>query len=370
MVALADKVAKGSTVVLVGTKKGGFVFHSKDRRKWSTLGPYMKGVSVYHMILDPRDGRTIYAGAFNPSEHWGPAVFRGRLGGPVKPTRGRPAFREGSGLAVAQVWHLEPGPRGEPDTLYAGVEPAALFRSDDRGDSWQDFPGLNYHATREKWQPGYGGLCAHSVLVDPRDPRHLLVGISAVGTFESRDGGGTWTMENQGVRVGHLPTDYPEYGQCVHHLAWDSAQDGSIFHQNHFGTYWRGPEGGRWTEVSKGLPSTFGFAIAAHPRRAHHAYVIPLEADINRVPPKGQLAVWRTANAGKTWRRSTKGLPGPEAFMGVLREGLATDLADPPGVYFGTNTGQLYASRDEGETWRPITTALPPILSVSAGVAL
>jgi hypothetical protein len=363
-----EAVKKGSTVVLVGTQKGGFVFHSGDRRKWSRLGPYMAGMPVYHMVLDPRDGRTVYAGAPNPGVTWGPAVFRGRLGGAVKATREHPKFREGSDLAMTRVWHLEPGPPNEPETVYAGIEPAALFRSDDRGDSWTDFPGLNYHETRAKWNPGNGGLCAHSVLVDPRKPRHLLVGISSVGTFESRDGGDSWTMENQGVRAGFLPNQYPEYGQCVHHLTWDSSRDGSIFHQNHSGTYWRGSDGGRWTEVTKGLPSDFGFAIASHAHKAHSAFVIPLIGGENRVPPKNQLAVWRTSNAGKSWRRLTKGLPA-DAYMGVLREGLATDEGDPLGVYFGTNTGQLYASRDEGVSWKAINTNFPPITSVSTGVA-
>lgn len=366
---MADAVKKGSTVVLVGTQKGGFIFHSADRKKWSRLGPYMEGAPVYHMILDPRDGRTVFAGGHTPSEQFGPAVFRGRLGQSPKPTQDRPKFREGSDLAMTRVWHLEPGPADEPETLYAGIEPAALFRSDDRGDSWTDMPALNYHATRERWNPGNGGLCAHSVLVDPRNPRHLVVGISSVGTFESRDRGDSWTMANQGVRAGFLPNPYPEYGQCVHHLTWDSSRDGSIFHQNHSGTYWRGSNGGRWSEVTKGLPSDFGFAIAAHPHKPHAAFVIPLIGGENRVPPKGQLAVWRTSNAGKAWRRITSGLPGPDAYMGVLREGLATDEADPAGVYFGTNTGQLYGSRDDGESWKIINSNLPPITSVSTGVA-
>ena len=362
-------VKKGSTVVLVGTKKGGFVFHSADRRRWSLLGPYCEGMPVYHMILDPRDGRTVYAAAPNPGEVWGPALYRGRLGSNLAVTKAAPKFREGSGLALKQIWHIEPGPADAADTLYVGVEPAALFRSDDRGDSWSGFDSLNYRPGRAQWQPGFGGLCAHSVLVDPRDPRHLLVGISSVGTFESRDGGDSWTTENRNVRADFLPTKYPETGQCVHHLTWDSAGDGSIFHQNHCGTYHRGPGGGAWTEITKGLPSDFGFAIAADPLHARTAYVAPLLGGGNRVPPKSQLAVWKTTNAGRSWRRFTQGLPGPGAFMGVLREAMATDAKDPVGAYVGTNTGQLYASRNEGESWKAVTVSLPPILSVSAGIA-
>jgi hypothetical protein len=368
-VVLLAKVKKGSTVVLVGTKKGGFVFHSPDRRRWSVLGPYAAGLPVYHMILDPRDGRTVYAGALTPGEVWGPGLYRGRLGNAPAPTKSAPAFREGSDLAVTRLWHLEPGPSDSPRSLLVGVEPAALFRTDDGGDTWSGYDALNYYPGRKDWQPGFGGLCAHSVLLDPRDSRHLLVGISAVGTFETKDDGTTWQPENGNVRADFLPNKYPETGQCVHHLVWDSAGDGSVFHQNHCGTYYRGSEGGAWTEITKGLPSDFGFAIVAHPHEKHTAYVAPLIGGANRVPPKSQLAVWKTSNRGRSWKRLTKGLPGPGAYMGVLREGMAADAADPVGLYLGTNTGHLYASRDEGASWKPIVTSLPPILSVSTGVA-
>src|SRR2546422_1857272 len=311
VVDMARSIKKGSVVVAVGTKKGGFLFHSPDRKKWSVAGPFMEGGAVYHMILDPRDGRTVYASAPMGSEPWGPAIYRGRAGEEPKATQASPKFKEGSDLSVSRVWHIEPGPSKTPDTIYAGVEPAALFRSDDRGDSWHDLDSLNYHPTRKEWQPGGGGLCLHSVLVDPRNARHLIVGISAVGAFETRDGGRSWTTENRGVRAGFLPNQYPEWGQCVHKLAWDASGDGSLFQQNHCGTYHRGPDGGAWTEVTKGLPSDFGFPIAAHPRRKHTAFVAPLVGAGNRVFPKGQMAVWKTTNSGKAWRSSTKGLPRP-----------------------------------------------------------
>jgi hypothetical protein len=176
-------------------------------------------------------------------------------------------------------------------------------------------------------------------------------------------------MENRGVRAGFLPNPYPEWGQCVHKIAWDASADGSVFQQNHTGTYHRGPDGGAWTEVTKGLPSDFGFPIAAHPNRKHTAFVTPLIGAMNRVFHKGQMAVWKTGNAGKTWRKATKGLPGPNAYLGVLREGMSTDAEDPLGVYVGTNTGQLFASRDEGESWKMIADFLPPIMSVSTGMA-
>ncbi len=368
MVVLAE-VRKGSTVVVVGTKKGAFVYHSADRRRWSVLGPYGTGLPVYHGFLDPRDGRTVYLASLNPGEMWGPGVYRGRVGSAPKLTKSAPRYKEGGTLAVKAIWHLEPGPSDASESLLAGVEPAGLFRSDDRGDTWSGYEALNDYPGRDQWTPGFGGLCAHSVLADPKDPRHLLVGISSVGTFESKDGGASWHPENRNVRAGFLPNPYPETGQCIHHLVWDSAADGSIFHQNHCGTYHRGPEGGAWTEVTKGLPSDFGFAIAADPNRKNTAYVAPLIGGENRVPPKTQLAVWKTTNKGKTWHRSVRGLPGPGAYMGVLREAMSSDAADPTGVYVGTNTGQLYASRDAGESWKAIATTLPPILSVSAGIA-
>ena len=221
---MAGTIKKDSVVVAVGTKKGGFLFHSADRRKWSVAGPFLAGAGVYHMGLDPRDGRTVYAAAPHFAEPWGPAVYRGRIGSEPKPTSSSPKFKEGSDLAVSRVWHIEPGSSNEPDTIYAGVEPAALFRSEDRGDTWEDFGALNYHPTRKGWQPGGGGLCLHSILVDPRKPKHLVIGISAVGAFESRDAGRSWTMENRGVRAGFLPNPYPEWGQCVHKVAWDASK--------------------------------------------------------------------------------------------------------------------------------------------------
>lgn len=350
---------------MLGTRKGGFILHSLDRRRWGLAGPYFEGVPIYHMFLDPRDGRTAYAAAVD--SHWGHTVHRARIGGVFRRTGEAPKFAPDTDLAVERIWHLEPGLPDEPGTLYAGVAPAALFKSDDRGDSWEPLDGLNRHPTRKDWKPGQGGLCLHSILVDPRDSRHLVVGISAVGTWDSRDGGERWTMENQGVRADFLPTRFPEFGQCVHKLAWDSAHDGSIFHQNHCGTYFRGPAGGRWTDVSGGLPSDFGFPIAAHPHRKGTAYVVPLVGAFNRVTTGGQMAVWRTPNRGRTWRKLTRGLPGRNAYACVLREGLATDEGDPVGVYVGTTTGQLYGSRDEGDTWTALAEHLTPILSVSTG---
>src|SRR5213594_1546878 len=203
---MARSIKKGSVVVAVGTKKGGFLFHSPDRKKWSVAGPFMEGGAVYHMILDPRDGRTVYASAPMGSGPWGPAIYRGRAEEEPKATQAFPKFKEGSDLSVSRIWHIEPGPSEAPDTIYAGAEPAALFRSDDRGDTWHDLGSLNYHPTRKEWQPGGGGLCLHSVLVDPRNARHLIVGISAVGAFETRDG--TQLDDGEPRRPGGVPPEH------------------------------------------------------------------------------------------------------------------------------------------------------------------
>src|SRR3989442_1992475 len=244
-------IKKGSVVVAVGTKKGGFLFHSSDRRKWSVAGPFMVGNAVYHMILDPRDGRTAYGAAPMWSEPWGPAVYRGRAGEVMKPTQTAPKFKEGSDLAVTRIWHIEPGPSDEPETIYAGVEPAALFRSDDRGGTWQDFEALNYHPTRKEWQPGNGGLGPPFVLVGPRNPKHLVIGISAVGAFESRNGGRSWSIEKQGGRGRVIANKYPEWGQSVHQFGLDASRDRFILPQKHFRTYHRGPDVGGGAEVPK-----------------------------------------------------------------------------------------------------------------------
>jgi len=357
--------------MLVGTIKGAFVLRSDgSRTNWEVGGPYFPGRAIYALTYDGRNGRNRLWAAVN-SSYWGSYLSTSDDFGKTwtEPEAYGVKFPEGADASVKQIWQIALGHPDQPDTLYCGVEPAALFRSDDAGASWSLNSGLYDHPHRPQWMPGGGGLCLHSILVDPRKPKHLVIGISAVGAFESRDAGRSWTMENRGVRAGFLPNPYPEWGQCVHKIAWDASADGSVFQQNHTGTYHRGPDGGAWTEVTKGLPSDFGFPIAAHPDRKGTAFVTPLIGAMNRVFHKGQMAVWKTGNAGKSWRKATKGLPGPNAYLGVLREGMSTDAEDPLGVYVGTNTGQLFASRDEGESWKIIADFLPPIMSVSTGMA-
>lgn len=357
---------KASTLLALGTRKGLFLLHSRDRRRWRTRGPYFAGVSVHHAFLDPRDGRTIWA-AVN-SEHWGPSVVRSRDGGTTWSKPNGPRYPKASGLSVDRVWNVAADP--SDGGLWAGVEPAGLFRSRDDGRTWEGVEGLNGFAGRAGWMPGGGGLNLHTILPYPNETRRMIVGASAVGVFGTGDGGRTWRLMNGGVRSGLLPqgrTDEDEPGSCVHKVVRDPRDPAVVFMQNHWGVYRRRRGDAAWTDVSKGLPSRFGFPLAAHPRDSATVYTVPLEADTNRVAPGGAFAVYRTRDGGRRWQRLAKGLPQNGAWFTVLREGLATDRREPAGVYVGTTTGQLYASRDEGDSWTSIAETLPPILSVTAG---
>ncbi len=352
--------------VLVGTKKGAFIFRSADRRKWKALGPFFEGKEVNHLAFDPRDGKTIYAAVTSP--FWGHSVQRTTdLGRNWTKQQEGPKFPEGSKLKVERLWHVEPGPTDEPDTVYLGVDPGALFVSNDEGDSWKVVDSLTNHSTREKWAPGAGGMCLHSILINPKNPKIMHVGISAAGVFRTEDGGYTWRPYNERTRADFLPDKYPEVGQCVHKVVEHPNKPGFLYQQNHCGVYSRSPDASQWSDLGKGLPSTFGFPMAIHAHDPETIYVIPEVSGFFHVVPNGRLAVYRSNNSGKTWRRLSRGLPQRGAFVGVHREGMAVDQYDPCGVYFGTNTGQLFHSANEGESWKPIAEYLPSILSV--GVA-
>jgi photosystem II stability/assembly factor-like uncharacterized protein len=359
------KKRKSEVNVLLGTRKGAFILQSDARRRtWKMRGPFLKGSSVFHLVFDKRDGRTIYAGV--NSGHFGSTVqmtkdFGKTWGNAKKP----PRFPESSGLSVENVWHVEPGLADEPDVLYAGVAPAALFRSSDGGNSWELNEGLNNHPTRSQWQPGAGGLCLHSIVLDPSNPKRLYVGISAVGVMKSEDGGRTWNPKNKNVRANFSPVKYPEFGQCVHKLVRDPKKPSNLYQQNHCGVYRSEDAAESWVEISKGLPSGFGFPMTTHPHDSDRFYVVPEEGDFFRAAPNKQFAVFETQNAGRAWKKRSKGLPTENAYMGCFREGLATDELDPAGVYVGTRMGHLFHSADEGKTWRLIAQWLPPIQSVS-----
>lgn len=356
----------GQTVLVVGTRKGLFVLRSTDRRSWRTSGPFFAGLPIYHGFLDPRDHQTIHAAV--TSEHWGPTVQSSKDFGAKWTKKSGPSYAKETGLSVDRIWHLAPGTDGD---LWAGVEPAGLFRSTDGGTSWNSIDGINRWPGREKWVPGGGGLCMHTISPYPGDPKRMVVGASSVGVFGTGDAARSWRLMNGGISNPYHPKGTMaegQHGSCVHKLARDAADPDLLFMQNHFGVYRRRRGDEKWTDISKGLPARFGFAMVAHPNDAKTVYTVPLEADTNRVAPGGAFAVYRTKDAGKKWQRLSKGLPQKGAWHTVLREGLGTDGQEPAGIYVGTTTGELYASRNDGESWSTIATMLPPILSVTAGV--
>ncbi|HEY7645056.1 MAG TPA: sialidase family protein [Hyphomicrobiales bacterium] len=350
-----------NVLVLVGTKKGAFLFESTaERRSWSLKGPFCNTWPINHVIAD-HETRTIYAGGGN--EWFGPAVWKSDdLGESWTHSSEGLAYAEGQ-APVKSVWSLARG----LDGLYAGVEPAGLFRSTDGGQSWSHIEGLQRHPTRANWQPGGAGLILHSIVPHETDARQMWIAMSAVGVFHSADGGESWEPRNRGTRADFMPEEsrYPEYGQCVHCLVSAPGIPGRLYQQNHCGMY-RSDDGGvSWQSIESGLPSSFGFPAAVHPHDPETLYLLPLNGDIKgRYVPDAKAAVWRTRNGGESWEDKREGLPQRDAYFGVLRQAMATDRLDRAGVYFGTGNGQLYASADEGETWNCIAHHLPPIYSV------
>lgn len=350
------------TLLLVGTRKGTFIFESDaSRRTWSLKGPFCAAWPIHHVVGDPESG-TIYAGGGN--EWFGPAVWKST-------DRGATWSHSSAGLAYAEgeqpikaVWSLA---RGRGGRLYAGVEPAGLFESTDEGESWSPVNGLHNHPTRKEWQPGGGGLILHTILPHPSDTSQIWVAVSTGGVYYSADGGASWAPRNKGTRSDFLPEDqrYPEFGQCVHNIAVAAGMPNRLYQQNHCGMYRSDDSGLSWQSIEAGLPSTFGFPVATHPRDPDTAYLAPLNGDaIGRFMPDGAAAVWRTRDAGHTWQALRAGLPQQDAYFGILRQAMATDAHDPAGIYFGTSGGQLYASNDEGESWSAVAHHLPVITSV------
>jgi hypothetical protein len=355
------------SLVLVGTRKGAFLFTSKDgRRSWKVTGPFFRGKEIYRMTYDRRNKMLL---ASVSDDQWGPSISRSFDLGETWKLANPPKFPKNErGEAVKRIWQIRPSVESEPDVLYSGVEPAALFRSDDRGESWILNSSLFEHETRPNWTPGGGGLCLHTVLVRDDDPRDIHVAISAVGTLNSKDRGATWKFQNKNVLVDALPNKYPEYGQCVHKLARNPAKPNVIFHQNHFGVYRSDDDGENWMDIRNNLPSRFGFPIVVDGNDPKRAYVLPLEGDFSRISPEGNFYVWATDNSGKRWFPLHRGLPKP-AYFSVLRDAMTSDLEDPCGLYVGTTTGQLYASRNGGTSWSNLADNLPPIYSVAASEA-
>ncbi|MBI3873167.1 MAG: exo-alpha-sialidase, partial [candidate division Zixibacteria bacterium] len=358
-----NRSASQNLAVLVGTRKGGIVFRgTAGRREWKADPPQFRGKPVHHMIADPCSGRCFAAVS---TEFWGAGLFvSDDAGREWRESKTPPRFPEGDERAMKKLWHIRPGRPTEPGVVYAGVEPAALFRSTDNGETWTEIKSLNDHPSRDKWFPGAGGLTLHSIVLHPSNPQRMWAAISAAGTFRTDDGGRTWNPKNKGVRADFLPDKFPEVGQCVHKLVQNPANPDVLYQQNHCGMYRSDDAGDNWTDLCEGLPSRFGFPMAVHPHKPKTVYVIPEESDETRVTPGGRLSVWRSDDGGGRWRELSQGLPQNGAYQNVLREAMATDTENPAGIYFGTATGQLCFSPDEGESWQTIANWLPPIYSV------
>ncbi|WP_277681571.1 WD40/YVTN/BNR-like repeat-containing protein [Saccharomonospora azurea] len=360
--------------VLVGTRKGAFVLTADGRRdRWQVDGPFFAGWETYHVAGSPADPDRLYASA---SLGWfGQQVHRSEDGGRTwEPVGnefsyvGEPGthqWYDGSQRPweFTRVWHFEPSPT-DPDRVYAGVEDAALFRSDDGGRHWQELPALRTHESGPSWQPGAGGMCLHTILVDPRDEQRLRVAISAAGVFASDDGGETWTPANKGLVSDGIPDPDSEVGHCVHNLARHPERPDTLFMQKHWHVMRSDDNGASWYKISGDLPTDFGFPIDVHAHEPDTVYVVPITSDSLHVPLDGRLRVYRTRSGGNEWEPLTNGLPQEHCYVNVLRDAMAVDSLDACGVYFGTTGGQVYVSPDAGDHWTPIVRDLPPVLSV------
>jgi hypothetical protein len=368
--------------VLVGTRKGTYIVESdRRRRSWKVHPVAHAGWDVFHVTADRREPGTLYA-AVN-SGFWGPIAYRSTDWGkkwkeittPLtpaqkerKPSIGSEEDAPAAPRPVVNLWHFTPGHPSEPKTLFVGADPHLLFRSDDRGSSWEPVPGINEHPTKKQWAPGFGGPCMHTVLIDPRDPKRMYVGISAAGTFRSDDAGGHWRPLNERVHAPFMPNPYPELGQCVHHVALDAEDPDVVYRQDHGGMYVnRNGMEGKWQRIGKasgGPPDDFGFCVASSPTTPGKAFFVPLTG-MARTTPSGGLQVWEWSEEGRRWKvlMSPKLFPGD---FGVQREGISADALDPAGIYVGTTTGQLVISPDAGRSWKMVPYQFPAIHSVEA----
>jgi len=384
--------------VLVGTRKGAFVLDADGQRKtWNVSGPHFGGWEIYHVKGSPADPERLFASQNNG--WFGQIIQRSDDGGktwhqpgtppgePQKPPSGiskgesnkfvyDASPETGKPLTTHQwydgsqrpwefkrVWHLEPS-LTDPDTVYAGVEDAALFRSTDGGENWNELSGLRGHGTGPQWQPGGGGLCLHTIIEHPKNPKRIFVAISSAGAFRTDDGGTTWKPINRGLRSDYIPDADAEIGHCVHHIAMHPSRPNVLFMQKHWDVLRSDDAGDSWKEVSGNLPSDFGFVIDVNANEPETIYVVPIKSDSEHFTPDGKLRVYRSRSGGNEWEALTKGLPQADCYVNVLRDAMAVDALDKCGVYFGTTGGQVYASADSGDTWEPIVRDLPPVLSV------
>ena len=353
-------------LLAIGTVKGLFLARSTDRRRWELSDPQFLMNGVYAVAIDTREPtpRLLVSAT---SEHWGPSVFHSDDLGDTwhEPEHGSLSFPADTGATLERAWQIAPSP-SEPGVVWAGTQPSALWRSEDRGEHFDLVRPLWEHPHRPDWGAGFGGQAIHTVLPHPHDPAQITVAMSTGGVYRSSDAGASWAPSNNGVKAYFMPDPWPEFGQCVHKVARDATDPQRLFLQNHHGVYRSDDGGASWVSIADTLPSDFGFAMVAHPTRAGVAYNWPVTADRDRTPPEHACRVFRTEDAGATWAPLTAGLPQEHYFDIVLRDAMCADDADPAGVYFGTRNGQVYASADEGESWSSLASSLPSVLCVRA----
>ncbi|HLJ76000.1 MAG TPA: protein kinase, partial [Acidobacteriaceae bacterium] len=359
------RVSRGDHLLLVGTVKGAFMLRSNAQRtRWETGGPYFHGHAVYALACDHRAGRQrIWA---STQSYWGTTLRSSDDFGKswTNPAESPIRFPPETGESLKNIWQIALGRENDPHTLYCGVEPAALFESRDAGESWSLNRPLFDHPHRTRWLPSNGGLALHTVLADPSDLQRMYVAISTGGVYRTCDGGRSWTAQNRGIRVTFAPTKYPEFGQCVHKIAMHPTRPERLFLQNHWGLYRSDDYAESWTDIANGVPSDFGFALLVHPANPDCVYFVPVESDEFRCACDGRLRVYRTRNAGASWEALSRGLPQKSAYETVLRDAMTTDACDPAGIYFGTRSGQIFSSLDDGRTWQKVVEGMPSILCV------
>jgi photosystem II stability/assembly factor-like uncharacterized protein len=392
---LLEGVIMSQVRVLVGTRKGAFILTSDGKRdKWEVNGPLFTGWEIYHLKASPADPNRIYAsqtsswfgqviqrsndggktweapgGDINPGQDAFPKSASNKFVYDTSESTGKPMtthqFYDGKPhpWEFKRVWHLEPS-LTDPDTVYAGVEDAAIFKSTDGATSWHELAGLRGHGTGPQWQPGAGGMCLHTIILDPSDPKRMFIAISAAGAFRSDDGGVTWRPINKGLQSQYIPNPTAEIGHCVHHIAMNPKKPGVLFMQKHWDVMRSDDAGEQWREISGNLPTDFGFVIDVHAHEPETIYVVPIKSDGEHFVHEAKLRVYRSRTGGNEWEALTKGLPQTNCYVNVLRDAMAVDELDSCGVYFGTTGGQVYASADAGDSWNPIVRDLPAVLSV------